>query len=208
MHGKREERGRGWVSQECRGWRGRRDRQFGQRRIYYSQALGAGWEGKRRRGCSLRSATERRRLPSGVGAVLGAGDGTRAGRERLSKEDGEEQREAKGWGSRRNRQVGRVRGNGLQRRGSYCARTDSGAPSCRADFSSLGPLETSQTCHCGQDYFPVLQRHATLALLLTYLQLQDKSLTSLNVNPLFHSGLGGWDEMRRLKGICNPLFKG
>lgn len=34
LHGEEGRAGRGWVSQECRGWRERRDRQFGQGRIW------------------------------------------------------------------------------------------------------------------------------------------------------------------------------
>lgn len=47
---------------------------------------------------------------------------------------------------------------GWRRKGSYQLKDSFlqtlGLRSCRADFSRLGPLETSQTCHCGQDYFP------------------------------------------------------
>ena len=121
-------------------------------------------------------------------------------------------RERRERGGGRNRQGGRVRGMGWRRKGSY-QRKDSflqtlGLRSCRADFSRLGPLETSQTCHCGQDYFPKVPDSMLLWPCCSLTSNPGQIPNFSERKSSLHSGLGGWDEMRRLKGICNPLFKG
>ena len=122
---------------------------------------------------------------------------------------GKSRERRRGWGSRRNRQVGRVRGMGWRRRGSY-QRKDRLWGSGPAELTSLASGRWKQVRRATMDkvIFPKFFRVCYSGPAAHLPPTQDKSLTSLNVNPLFHSGLGGWDEMRRLKGICNPLFKG
>ena len=59
------------------------------------------WEGKARRVCSLRSATERRRLPPGSGRCAGSWGWGQGRQEKNRYEGGEEQKEEKGAGRRK-----------------------------------------------------------------------------------------------------------
>lgn len=86
--------------------------------------------------------------------MLGAGDEARAGRETIGMRV--EKSETKGSGRRKESTGWEDEGNGLEKEGLIPAPgqlpPDPGTP---AELTSrLRPLDTSQTCRCGKDYFP------------------------------------------------------
>ena len=141
--------------------------------------------------------------------MLGAGDEARAGRERIGMRI--EKSETKGSGRRKESTGWEDEGNGLEKEGLIPAPgqlpPDPGTP---AELTSLASGHWTQVRRAAVEkiIFPKFLRVFYSGPTAHLPPTQDKSLTALNVNTLFHSGLGGWGETRRLKGICNPLFKG
>ena len=132
---------------------------------------GVCWDGKRRRGCSMKLATERRRLPPGSGRCAGSW-GWGQGRQGNNRYEGREERD-EGVGEAEG--IDRVGGWGewVGEGGAHTsAGTASSRPwdSCRADLSPQATGHKSDVPLWKRLFSPSSWEYSTLALLLTYLQ--------------------------------------